>query len=131
MYNTIANIISYVPNLGWDILFAFGLIIIILVLFGLIGPQWVKNLMRRYQRWYHGEGQVFLPMDPYKPLGPALKEAWTNRWPEREQRFFPWLFPNFHSTKLKFLILIITGVILYIVFQTDLIVRLVSYFADK
>lgn len=46
----------------------------VLVFYGEIGPRWLRDLMRRYQRWNWGDASPLLPLDPYKPASEILNE---------------------------------------------------------
>lgn len=87
-------------------------VLIILLLAGLIGPQWLKERMRRQVRWFWRDASVFMPTDPYKRPGEALKEGLHNFWPTKER-----LRNNFiiaFGQIFMFLGVLALGVVLYI-----------------
>jgi hypothetical protein len=60
-------------------------VFIVLLVAGLIGPKWLKERMRRQVRWSWRDASLFMPMDPYKPGGDALKEGIDNFYPTKER----------------------------------------------
>lgn len=63
------------------VLVCFGVLAVIVILFlisfGEIGPEWLKNLARRYQKWWFGDASPLLPIDPYKPISSSSEEPPT------------------------------------------------------
>jgi len=64
---------------------------ILFVLFGVIGPKWLRIRMRKFNTWAEKEGALLFPLDPYKPLGEALKESLKNPIPPIKGRFIGWI----------------------------------------
>src|SRR6266446_2537033 len=64
---------------------AITLILILLLSTGLIGPARLRHFVRKVNTWYWRDGQVFFPIDPYKPLGQALRDGWRNFLPDRQR----------------------------------------------
>jgi len=58
---------------------------VILLLFGLIGPSWLRNLVRRFHTFFEKDAVILFPIDPYKPLPDAVKEGMENFWPTKER----------------------------------------------
>jgi len=56
-----------------------------LVFLGVIGPKGLKERMRRLIRWYSYDAELFLPLDPYKPLSRALREGVENFAPTKQR----------------------------------------------
>jgi hypothetical protein len=67
------------------ILFATVSVICLLILFGIIGPQRLRNRMRKFITWYYRDAALFGPIDPYAPIAPAVKEQIHNFWPTKER----------------------------------------------
>lgn len=60
-------------------------IAVILLALGMIGPEWLKQKMRRQVRWNLYDASPFFPLDPYKPATEALKEGAKNFWPTKQR----------------------------------------------
>ena len=73
--------------------FLFGLLplFFLLVFYGLIGPERLRRIMQKVDRWLFYDSSLFFPIDPYKPLSAALKESAKEALPTRK-RFRNWLF---------------------------------------
>jgi hypothetical protein len=56
-------------------------VLFVLFFFGLIGPKWLKNRIRKFNTWAEKDGAVFFPIDPYKPIGIAVREGLRNSFP--------------------------------------------------
>lgn len=67
------------------------LMLLVSVYYGLIGPKWLREPMRRFTKWEFYGTSLFFPLDPYKPLPQALREGVRNFFPTRE-RAKQWLF---------------------------------------
>jgi hypothetical protein len=67
--------------------FAACLVATLIMLFsvGLIGPKKLKDKIRRSVQWQWTKASLFLPVDPYKPAGEALKEGADNCFPAKER----------------------------------------------
>jgi len=72
---------------------AIGGFLLMLLLLGVVGPKRLKERMRRLIRWYSYDSQLFLPLDPYKPIAKALKEGVENFVPTK-QRLVKFLYVN-------------------------------------
>ena len=62
-----------------------GFAILVLLFSGFVGPRWWRDRIRRLNRWYYKDSSLFLPLDPYKPLVPALKEGLKHFWPIKDR----------------------------------------------
>lgn len=62
-----------------------GGILLVFFLFGDIGPQWLRDRMRRMTKWLSYDARPFFPIDPYKPFPDALKESVDNALPTGER----------------------------------------------
>jgi len=76
-------------------------VLVLLLFSGLIGPKWLKEKMRRQVLWSWRDASLFMPMDPYKPIGQALKEGIDNFNPTKER------FRNFLNLELGKLLLLV------------------------
>ena len=56
-----------------------------LLLLGVVGPKRFKERMRRLIRWYSYDAELFLPLDPYKPISKALREGIENCIPTKRR----------------------------------------------
>jgi len=65
----------------------------LLAAFGLIGPKPLRDRVRRVNTWLFKDAELFLPIDPYKPLPEALREGAAHFWPTKE-RVRNWLLLN-------------------------------------
>jgi len=69
---------------------AVSLFLLMLVLLGVIGPKRLKQRMRQLAHWYSYDAQLFLPLDPYKPVSKALKEGIKNFMPTKKRLLNYW-----------------------------------------
>lgn len=44
-------------------------ILLMLVVFGYLGPTRLRRSMRKFNEWYFANSEVLLPVHPYAPLG--------------------------------------------------------------
>ena len=100
------------------ILFAFVLIIYLLVISGIIGPKRWRSFIKEAYRWYYKDRrEVIFPVDPDKPILQATKEG-AKEIPERIRSgdWLPWNWSPIKPSHLAFFILQVVGlfVILYI-----------------
>jgi len=72
---------------------AIGGFLLMLLLLGVVGPKRIKERIRRLIRWYSYDAELFLPLDPYKPISKALKEGVENFMPTK-QRLLNFLYVN-------------------------------------
>lgn len=92
---------NHIINLFQNILIIVGLIIFLLLFYGFIGPKWLKVRMRKFNTWAYKDGAVLFAHDPYKPIGPAMKEALNNAWPS-----------NRHKRRVAYFVLALTAFVL-------------------
>ncbi|SRR6266481_1991428 len=62
------------------LVFASALLLFSLLVFGAIGPCWLKRALRCFNRWYFNDTAPFTPIDPYKPLGTEIKQRIKHFW---------------------------------------------------
>jgi hypothetical protein len=65
---------NYIILWLWIIGVAVVGILLVLLIYGEIGPRWLRNLMRRYQKWNWTDAAPVLPIDPYKPASEIFDE---------------------------------------------------------
>lgn len=81
------------------------LILIILLFSGLIGPKWLRNIMRRFNTFLNKDAAIFFPLDPYK----SLPEGVQNLLPIQQR------LRNFLLVNSILLIIIVIGILISIV----------------
>jgi hypothetical protein len=60
-------------------------IFLVLSLTGLIGPKKLQHAMRWLNTWLALKATLIFPIDPYKPIAPAVKQGFKDFWPTPER----------------------------------------------
>src|SRR5438105_4158588 len=61
------------------------LLVMLLGIFGLIGPKRIRDSMRKFHTWWFKDSALFFPIDPYKPLTESLADGVRDFWPTKKR----------------------------------------------
>mgnify|MGYP001611206502 FL=1 len=107
-------------------------ITLILNQYGLIGPRWLRDRMRRLIKWESRDASLFFATDPYQSPKEAIKEGIHKFFPARRRvkHFFYYLVYTMVSV---IIIIILTLIALFILYSVNPDFQLLpsSYEADK
>lgn len=85
------------------------LVTLLLFVFGLIGPAFIRNKIKKFDDWYFLNESLYMPINPAESLTQAIPEAFDSFWPSKER------LKNFTMIMLaQFLIALVFTILVYL-----------------